>query len=278
MPEHLIDVGGYRLNANIAGNGSPSLVLLSCLGAGAEHWRNIFPQLTELTTCLVYGRAGLGGSDPLPHAASQAAGGMKAATAELRSLLRRAGLKPPFVFLTSSIGAFLAEAYTLAWSQDVAGEIFLDPTNMTSLPIETPLHDTLDEADGAGHRFSWRSLWAELLRPRPPIRVPTVVVSSATDSWRRWPPGDVWWSPFTLEEMDHLWQNHQGAWAHRLQATHVVARDADHIVHFDAPELIVHIVAEVLSATRRGDLAIPTHPDEFTAEGGDIVGKGSPAS
>lgn len=94
MLEQMIDVGGYRLNVHITGNGSPPVVLLAASGGAHDLWEDsIVPQLAELTTCVTYGRAGLGDSDPLPDAAQRPAGGSQAATDELHAL--PPGCRPP---------------------------------------------------------------------------------------------------------------------------------------------------------------------------------------
>ena len=48
-PGRLVDVGGYRLKINCAGNGSPTVVLESGLGDMLSEWRPVQRQISGFT-------------------------------------------------------------------------------------------------------------------------------------------------------------------------------------------------------------------------------------
>ena len=272
MAEQMIAVGGYRLSIKFTGTGTPPVVLLAAAGGAHEMWDSIAPQIAELSTCVTYGRAGLGGSDPLPNAAKQPPGDFGPAADELRALLHNAGVRPPYVFLTGSLGGFLADRYLQTWPDEVAGVVLLDPTGYQPWPPEiTGLRDVTDEAEGTGHRYDWRTVEAEYTRPRPPSAVPTVVVSAAPDRWQRWPPQIEFWPPLTLADIDRLWQGYQRDWARLLSSAHIVTHDAGHFVHNFAPQLVLDVVAAVLEAARRGDTTVELATETVSAAGGDLI-------
>ena len=108
---------------------------LSCRGGSHSEWADAVALLKDVTTCATYGRPGLGGSDPLPaDRARQARTGSWAAN-ELRTLLQRVGIAPPYVFAASAVGAYVADQFVPAWPAEVAGLVLIDPTNITSRPV-----------------------------------------------------------------------------------------------------------------------------------------------
>ena len=85
-PGQLLDVGGHRLHLQCAGQGRPTVVLETGLGAWSSHWALVQPVVAGATRVCAYDRAGLGWSEPgpAPRGAGRIAG-------ELRALLRQAG-------------------------------------------------------------------------------------------------------------------------------------------------------------------------------------------
>src|SRR5688572_32469848 len=91
-PGRLVDVGGHRLHVHCLGAGSPAVVFDAALGATSLSWSLVQPAVATVTRACSYDRAGFGWSDagPPPRTAGRVAG-------ELRELLRRAGISPPYV-------------------------------------------------------------------------------------------------------------------------------------------------------------------------------------
>jgi pimeloyl-ACP methyl ester carboxylesterase len=247
----LVDVGGYRLAVEISGSGGPPVVCLSCLGGSHDEWAGVVEMLSAMTTCVTYGRPALGGSEPLPAEQAERARTGRWAANELRTLLRRLNLTPPYVLATSSIGAYVADQFVAAWPTEVAGVVLIDPTGITPFPIERP--DASPDADG-GISFS-RKLCLTEQRNTPPAAGAThaVVLSSAVGRWLRNEPME-WHQPLTLAEVDHLWQGMQREWVERLAADHVIADTAGHFVHKDASKLTALVIEAVVTAARSGDL------------------------
>lgn len=267
---NLVDVGGYRLAIELSGSGGPPVVCLSCLGGSHSEWSDVIALLAGATTCITYGRPALGGSDPLPAATLQTTWTGRAAADQLRHLLRRSGLTPPYVLATSSIGAYLADQFAACWPDEIAGLVLIDPTNITLFPkIERP--DERHDDDAGGIKFSRERCLAEQ-RQNPPLAgtIPSVVLSSAVGRWLNSDPTP--WHPLTMVEVDHLWQSMQQEWVERLGAHHVVADDAGHFVHRDNPQLTALVIEEVLAARRTGT---PVHLDHtvLAAAGAQVRGR-----
>ncbi|HET9358978.1 MAG TPA: hypothetical protein VFO58_04470, partial [Vicinamibacterales bacterium] len=62
-PGTLIDVGGHRLHAVCAGEGSPPVLLESGIAASSLSWAAVRPEIAAFTRVCAYDRAGLAWSD-----------------------------------------------------------------------------------------------------------------------------------------------------------------------------------------------------------------------
>lgn len=116
------DVAGRRLALQRSGSGTPAAVFLPGAGlVGLDFW-NVHEQVAELTTSVLYDRAGTGWSDPidLPRSATAVAG-------ELRDLLRASDVPGPYLLAGHSLGAFYARRYAQLFPEDVAALLLLDP-------------------------------------------------------------------------------------------------------------------------------------------------------
>ncbi len=134
-PGRLVDVGGFKLHVNCAGEGSPAVVLDAALGGSSISWSLVQPDVAADTRVCSYDRAGFGWSEagPMPRTASRIAG-------ELHVLLDRAGVPPPFVLVGHSFGGFVMRIFAGRYRSDVAGLVLVDPAHpadwMTPSPKE----------------------------------------------------------------------------------------------------------------------------------------------
>ena len=123
-PGRLVDVGGFRLHLHCSGRGSPSIVLDAALGGSSVSWSLVQPELAALSRVCSYDRAGFGWSDPgpLPRTAGRIAG-------ELRTLLHRAGVPPPFLMVGHSFGGLVALVFARRFAAETCGLVLVDPAH-----------------------------------------------------------------------------------------------------------------------------------------------------
>ncbi|WP_424639541.1 alpha/beta fold hydrolase [Embleya sp. AB8] len=118
------EVNGRRLLVHRSGDGGPSVVFLPGGGAvGLDYW-NVRERAAELTTSVLYDRAGTGWSDPieLPRTSAEV-------TDELRELLRIAGVPAPYLLVGHSLGGLYARHYATRFPDEVAALLLLDPAH-----------------------------------------------------------------------------------------------------------------------------------------------------
>src|SRR6266581_6635382 len=99
-------VGGRQLLVHRSGRGSPAVVFLPGGGAVGLDYLNVQQRAAELTTSVLYDRAGTGWSDrvELPRSSAQV-------TDELRELLRTADVPAPHLLVGHSLGGLYARHY-----------------------------------------------------------------------------------------------------------------------------------------------------------------------
>ena len=103
----MVDVGGYRLNINCTGVGTPTVILDSGLGEPALSWIGVRSGVERFTRVCSYDRAGYGHSDPGPHPRSS----LQVAR-ELHALLQKSQTPGPYVLVGHSFGGYNLRVYT----------------------------------------------------------------------------------------------------------------------------------------------------------------------
>ncbi|GAA5184272.1 alpha/beta hydrolase [Rugosimonospora acidiphila] len=130
------EVDGRRLALHRSGSVGPTVVLLPGAGLVGLDFLNLQRAAAELTTGVLYDRAGTGWSDPvdLPRTPTEVA-------EELRELLRAAAVPGPYLLVGHSLGAFYARRYAQLHPGEVAGLLLLDPGH-EDLPAYLPAEAT----------------------------------------------------------------------------------------------------------------------------------------
>jgi pimeloyl-ACP methyl ester carboxylesterase len=151
-----VDVGGYGLNINCTGQGSPTVILESGLSVPALGWRSVQPYIAKFTRVCSYDRAGYGWSDdgPLPQTSVQS-------VKELHTLLANAGENPPFVLVGHSFGGTNIRIYNQLYPGDVAGMVLAD---CASEDLKFP-ESVIKLIDADTRRRQRDRKWARLLSP-----------------------------------------------------------------------------------------------------------------
>jgi pimeloyl-ACP methyl ester carboxylesterase len=118
------DVEGRRLLLHRSGSGAPAVVFLPGGGTVGLDYLNVQRPAAELTTSVIYDRAGTGWSDSveLPRRLVEV-------TDELRVLLRVAEVPSPYVMVGHSLGGLYARYYAQQFPDEVAGMVLLDPAH-----------------------------------------------------------------------------------------------------------------------------------------------------
>ena len=123
-PGRLVDIGGRRLHVDVRGQGGPVVVFEAGIAASSLSWCLVQDRVAEFATAVSYDRAGFGWSDPAPHNCTALD-----SASDLRRLLDKTGLAPPFILVGHSYGGLIARVFEQNYSGLVAGLVLLDPVS-----------------------------------------------------------------------------------------------------------------------------------------------------
>ncbi|MGA9997864.1 MAG: alpha/beta fold hydrolase [Pyrinomonadaceae bacterium] len=237
-----VDVGGYKLRLQVAGTGTPTVVLDYGLGGNIENWNNILPEVARFTRVVAYDRAGYGKSDlsPAPRSHTQIA-------TELHTLLQRARIAPPYVLVGHSLGGANIRAFAHLFRQEVAGLVFLDPFNVNIFTSQSEKEreaamvqqDEALKGSPAGVQAEWKFLKSENQNNFPevssfgaPPDVPMMVLVAGRDR----PPH---WVKSLLAEY--------GPWvAEASEGGLIVTPESSHAMQRDDPALVIAAIRRVV--------------------------------
>lgn len=180
------DVDGLHLALHRSGTGGPPVVVVPGAGLVGLDFLNIHQRVAELTTSVIYDRAGTGWSDPigLPRTAT-------AVAAELHELLHVAGVAAPFLLLGHSLGGGYARRFAQLYPDEVAGLLLIEPAHedyLASMPEQ--VRQVGERADAAPmpeptqeQSQALRGLFTQLLAAWPE-KVRTALIDYHVAAWQ----------------------------------------------------------------------------------------------
>jgi len=113
---------GRKVNFLCMGKGSPIAIIEQGWGGVPFQWRHVQPEMAKLTRTCYFERPGYGFSDPGPDVRDSAAD-----VADLHDGLKAAGLKPPYILVSASLGGFNIRLFAYKHPSEVAGLLIEDP-------------------------------------------------------------------------------------------------------------------------------------------------------
>ncbi|CAA9573298.1 MAG: hypothetical protein AVDCRST_MAG86-1898 [uncultured Truepera sp.] len=270
----LVDIGGgRRLYLECRGTGSPTVVLVSGLGDGADIWNvtsdpenerpTVFAEVATFTRVCAYDRpststatGGPGRSTPVPQPTSA-----KAAAADLGALLTASGEPGPYLLAGHSYGGPIIRLYASAHPADVAGLVLVDALSEDLQNGLTPTQRALFEAmntpaaDTDAEVLDLQATFQQLRESPPVPPVPVIVLTADRPQLTaellasgQLPAGvdqefaDALWAA-QLAAQDKLARMFPGA-------EHITNTNSTHYIHLDNPQLVTDSIRQVVDAVR----------------------------
>jgi pimeloyl-ACP methyl ester carboxylesterase len=123
------DIGGYSLDYQCLGTGSPTIILEAGYDSGGtSSFGGVWQQLAQVSRVCTYDRAGTGTSDPRPSAAATDLTSEDEAE-ELHTLLGAAHIAPPYVVVAHSYGGFVGRLFTATYPDEVQGLVLIESSH-----------------------------------------------------------------------------------------------------------------------------------------------------
>jgi pimeloyl-ACP methyl ester carboxylesterase len=119
-----VDIGGRSLNIYCSGSGNPPVIFESGGAGPGLTWEPIRAEVAKFTTACWYDRAGEGWSDAGPFPRTSAA-----IVRDLHELLKRAGVRAPYVLAGASFGGLNSRVYGGMYPAEVAGMVLIDSSH-----------------------------------------------------------------------------------------------------------------------------------------------------
>ena len=269
--EQLADVGGHRLYIHCLGQGRPAVVMDAGLGGSSRDWRKVQEGLAPLTQVCVYDRAGYQRSDPgrPPRTSGRIA-------LELRTLLARVGIPPPYVLAGHSFGGFNMRLFASLYPEDTAGLVLVDAPHEGQVDdffrnhiirqvdpngflkdlwrsdLLSPLAANLEPFAAmlgmnaktfraiAGEAGAFQESAEELESTALPPDLPLTVIMHGQRVLPHGPVGD---------DMEKSWMKYQRDLVSRYKnAKLILAKESAHNIPLDAPEIVIKALREMVKA------------------------------
>lgn len=277
----LVDVGGGRqIYTECRGEGSPTVVLISGKGAGAEDWFDVLdpadpahtapgddlpfgadvhrsddavlPSVARFTRVCTYDRPDVrDGEDvttprPQPHT-------VDLDVDDLHALLGALGEKGPYVLVPHSYAGLITTLYARTYPDEVAGLVMVDTATPLIEQVVSPAKLANWDASNATTSPESREgvqLNDALARinAAPPMPAVPAVELSADKPWRfdRLPPES---DTATMVNFDD-WTTAQNLLAADLDADHVTETHSGHHIYLYSPALVVNAIRTVVDEVR----------------------------
>src|SRR5712692_6888590 len=150
-PGRLVQFNERRMHIHVTGEGTPTVVFESGMGASCLSWTLVQPQVAQFSRAVSYDRAGHGWSDPAPEPRTA-----RQIAQELDTLLNTTGLPGPYVLVGHSFGGYVNRAYAHLYRDRVAGMVLVDSVHPAEWKKPTPEQLRMIEA---GLRYAWIAAW-----------------------------------------------------------------------------------------------------------------------
>jgi pimeloyl-ACP methyl ester carboxylesterase len=273
----LVNIGGRELYLKCRGSGSPTVILEAGFRTRADVWSAdlvqpdaprtmVFPGVAAFTRVCAYDRPGtatvLDGellpsrSDPVPMPRTAAE-----AVSDLHALLTSAGIPGPYVLAGHSFGGLFVRLYASTYPDKVAGLVLVDafPESMSERvnPEQWSAYEDLFQpvppelADYPALEFTNLDASLDQLRQAAavtPLRpIPLIVLSrgQAMTMPAELPGG------LTGDMLERAWSAGQSELASLLpDARHIIARESEHYIQLQQPELVIDAIRAVVDAAR----------------------------
>ncbi len=163
-PGKRIDIGGYCLHIQTAGEGPITVVLDAGMTFPSLDWSLVQPKIASFTRVCSYDRAGLGWSDPSPYPRTA-----EQIVTELHTLLKKAKIPKPYLLVGHSMGGIHMRLFAARYPEEVVGLVLVDASHEAMLERLPPDPFLTNQSRYLSRFFSAFGLDRLLFRI-PPVR------------------------------------------------------------------------------------------------------------
>jgi hypothetical protein len=239
------DIGGRSLYLKCTGSGRPTVVMDAGMANAHDAWNAVAPAISKRTRTCTYDRAGEGLSDTAPCVNPQVpCRTSHAIVSDLRRLLARAEVAPPYLLVGHSFGGLNMRLFAGEHPHDVVGLVLLDATPTTYLDGACKISAVMC--------IYYRSAWAsnpenvQFERSAHQVdatklpRVPLVVLTATNHQ------GDDPGSPSQDRLLEAQWQQAQKLLAASVPGGRLEALKGGHDIQDEHPQDVIAAISAIL--------------------------------
>ena len=115
------------------GSGAPTVVFEGGFAGNLQNWQTLFPMVGRFAPVFAYSRPGFGRSDPAWSGDDDGKRTSEEAARLLRSALREAKVRPPYVLVGHSLGGLYIQKFAQLYPNETAGLVLMDNRPATLL-------------------------------------------------------------------------------------------------------------------------------------------------
>ena len=152
-----LDIGGRRRAFACTGQGSPTVVLETGLGAESAEWAAVARGVASFARVFSYDRAGRGASDSAPGPRTA-----RAMVDDLHGLLGAASIPGPYVLVGHSLGGLLMRVYAQRYRSEIVGLVLVNSMHEDQFDVFGPAFPPVHPSDPpalTGIRQFWTDGW-----------------------------------------------------------------------------------------------------------------------
>ena len=180
-------VEGRTVELAVIERSPPVVVFENGLGSDMTTWKRVIREIAKDATVFAYDRPGSGGTEAV---ATRRDGGH--IVSELRTLLRKRNLEPPYVLVGHSLGGLYVQLFARRHPEEVAGLVLVDSTHPTQFegpnaldqsPVSRALRWLILSSSEREELAESMNTGQDVLRAAPLSSTPVALISADTSPW-----------------------------------------------------------------------------------------------
>ncbi|MEJ8804262.1 alpha/beta fold hydrolase [Pontibacter sp. H249] len=268
----MINVGDHSLEMIQAGTGTYTVIFESGFGTDYKVWGNVAAEVMNSNQVMLYSRAGTGKSEANPKPQT-----LETAVQNLSTLIEQARLKPPFILVGHSYGAFIIRLYAAQHPDKVKGLVFVDPAHekmmqelkkadyakaVKDIELQNSfMPDKFKQENEAMNRIFDKAALPDYGKLP---QIPAVVLTSVQ---KRPSPELFLHEPKGVEVWRAL---HSELFGQFTSGAHIITANSGHNIHREEPELVINAISQVVQAATK-EKALQEHEAKMMALEGQFV-------
>jgi pimeloyl-ACP methyl ester carboxylesterase len=255
--DRMVNFDDYQIHIKETGEGKPAVIIEAGLGSGFDAYDTLQTAISPITKVLSYDRPGLGASSKSTKSRT-----LPNYIYELRLLLQKEMIDPPYILVGHSLGGLIIRYYAHKYPNEVAGLVLIDciPEGWFDYFMNTHSDEEIEKLNSVINpeinnsegviKDEWQEfqnnckLISEVqLSEYIPIRVITAIQYGNDQKALGYHPEDM-----------QVWAQMQASFMiNSIDAKQIITDKSGHSIQLSEPELIIEAIKELVEKNRKDD-------------------------